>query len=160
MTETDTADPTAVETPLIHTGETFGRTLRYSAQQIIDFARLSGDNNPLHLDEAVARQAGYDGIIASGQQTAAQMMGLVASHFSRTDDGQARDMLCLNFNFAFKAPIHTDTDVELRWAVASVEFNPRLDGWIGQLTGHARCDGGTDCVIARGTVLVKHPAAA
>ena len=158
MTETDTADPTTAETPLIRAGEAFARTLRYSAQQIIDFARLSGDTNPLHLDDAAARQAGYDGIIASGQQSATMMMGLVASHFSRADDGQARDMLCLNFNFAFKAPIHADTDVELSWVVASVEFNPRLDGWIGQLNGHARCDGDTECVIARGTVLVKHPA--
>ncbi len=158
MTETDTADPTTVETPLIRVGETFGRTVRYSAQQIIDFARLSGDTNPLHLDDAAAHQAGYGGIIASGQQSSALMMGLVASHFSRADDGHARDMLCLNFNFAFKAPIHADTDVDLRWAVTLVEFNPRLDGWIGHLNGHARCDGGTDCVIARGTVLVKHPA--
>jgi acyl dehydratase len=159
-TATGTADPTTAEVPLIRAGETFARGMRYGARQIIDFARLSGDTNPLHLDDGAARQAGYDGIIASGQQSAAQMMGLVASHFSRDDDGHARDMLCLNFNFAFKAPIHADTDVELRWTVASVEFNPRLDGWIGQLNGSARCDGGIDCVIARGTVLVKHLAAA
>lgn len=160
MTETETStDPTALRSPLIGVGETFSRTLRYSAQQIIEFARLSLDTNPLHQDAAAARQASYDGIIASGQQSAALMMGLVASHFSRNDDGCARDMLCLNFNFAFKAPIHAEVDVELRWSVAAVSFNPRLDGWIGQLNGTAVSEG-VDCVVSRGTVLVKHLAAA
>ena len=63
-------------------------------------------------------------------------------------------MLCLNFNFAFKAPIHAETDIDMRWFVSAVDFNARLDGWVGQLNGSAFC-GGTDCVVARGTVLVK-----
>ena len=34
------------------------------------------------------------------------MSGLAASHFSRRDDGVPRAMLCLNFNFSYKAPIY------------------------------------------------------
>lgn len=138
----------------IRVGEHFGRTLRYSAAQIVEFARLSQDSNPLHRDDNFESPSAFESIIASGQQSAAVMMGLVASHFSRRDDGVRREMLCLNVNFAFKAPIHAQTEIDMRWFVSSVDFNVRLNGWVGQLNGSAFC-GGTDCVVARCTVLVK-----
>jgi hypothetical protein len=48
------------------------------------------------------------------------MIGLVASHFSRNDDGIERELLCLNFNFAFKAPVFAEQELLLSWRVASV----------------------------------------
>lgn len=150
----EAAERAALEGLPLRTGEHFGRRLRYSVAQIAEFARLSGDANPLHHAARPGRHADYGGVIASGQQTAASMMGLVASHLSRNDDGIEREMLCLNFNFAFKAPIQAETEIDLRWLVSSVEFNSRLDGWIGQLNGSA-FSAGTDCVVARGTVLVR-----
>ena len=138
----------------IHAGEVFGRIVRYSVQQIADFARMSFDSNPLHLDEGAARKAAYTGVIASGQQTASMLMGMVASYFSRADDGVGREVLCLDFNFAFKSPIYAGEDVTMRWTVVSVDYNTRLGGWIGQLSGAAACNG-IDSVIARATVLVK-----
>jgi acyl dehydratase len=133
----------------VRVGEHFGRTLRYSAAQIAEFARLSLDGNPLH-DGTAAGGA----VIASGQHSAAIMMGLVASHLSRSDDGIGREALCLNFNFSFKAPIHAEQEITMKWLVALIEFNARLDGWIAQLNGTAY-SAGSDCVVARGTVLVR-----
>jgi acyl dehydratase len=156
MSETDFQQgPAAQAIAPIRTGEHFGRKLRYSVAQIVEFARISGDTNPLHLDSGAAHASKFKGPIASGQQSAAMLMGLVASHFSRSDDGVPREALCLNFNFAFKAPIQAETDIDMRWVVSAVEFNARLGGWIGSLNGSA-FSGGTDCVVARGTVLVKH----
>lgn len=155
MTPVQTAATTMANTDApIHGGEAFGRIVRYSVQQIIDFARMSYDANPLHRDEEAARKAAYSGIIASGQQTAALLMGMVASYFSRDDDGVAREVVCLNFNFAFKAPIYAGDDVTMRWSVVSSDYNIRLGGWIGQLSGAAACND-IECVIARATVLVK-----
>ena len=148
---TDSAD--LAQAP-IRVGEHFGRLMRYSVAQIAEFARLSGDTNPLHQDSPAARASQFKGPIASGQQSAAVMMGLVASHFSRCDDGVQREMLCLNFNFAFKAPIAAEAPIDMRWIVSAVEFNSRLSGWVGSLNGSA-VSHGVDCVIGRGTVLVK-----
>jgi acyl dehydratase len=150
----DTALPATVDAALIKAGESFSRSLRYSPAQIAEFARLSGDDNPLHHDADAARQANYSGVIASGQQTAAAMMGLVATQLSQPHGDVRREVLCLNFNFAFKSPIHAETEVDVRWLVSSVEYSARLGGWIGQLNGSA-FSAGTDCVVARGTVLVK-----
>jgi acyl dehydratase len=136
-------------------GESFTRTLRYTREEIAEFARLSGDSNPLHTNALSAQRARFGEIIASGQQTAAQMMGLVASHFSRGNDGVAREMLCLNFNFAFKLPVFAEQEIKLGWEVSSVEWNVRLGGWVGLVDGAARV-AGKSCVVGRGTVLVKH----
>ena len=148
---------TAEPLPII-LGETFTRTLRYTREQITEFALLSGDSNPLHRNSLAAQRAHFGEVIASGQQTTAQMMGLVASHFSRSDDGIAREMLCLNFNFAFKLPVFAEQDIHIEWRVTEVERSTRRGGFIGHVDGTASV-GGRPCVIGRGTVLVRRSAA-
>ena len=149
--------PAANDTPLIREGEEIRSRLRYSVEQIIEFARLTGDANPLHHDLRAAQRAHFGEIIASGQQTSSHMMGLVASHFSRHDDGVPREMLCLDFSFAFKSPVFAEQDIQLRWRVSEVERSTRRGGFIGHVEGTARV-GARECVAARGTVLVRRGA--
>lgn len=147
--------PTPSLVPPLSDGETFSRRVGYSADDIARFARETGDANPVHHDIAAARRARHGDIIASGQQTAAQMMGLVATHFSRNDDGVDREMLCLNFNFSFQSPVFADRALTLSWRVTQVSANAKLRGWVGELSGEARMDDGRVCVLGRSTVLVK-----
>jgi acyl dehydratase len=152
----DTLAPDAQSTSLIRVGETCERLIRFTREDIATFARLTGDTNPLHFDVQAAQRARHGEIIASGQQTTAQMIGLVASHFSRSDDGQERELLCLNFNFAFKAPVFAEQDLVLHWRVASVEWNATLDGWLAHVDGRATVRHAHPCVVGRGTLLVKN----
>ena len=145
------------ETPLIRAGETFQCQVRYTRGQIIQFAQLTGDSNPLHHDRQAAERASFGEIIASGQQTASQMMGLVATHFSRPDDGVPREMLCLNFNFTFKAPVFAEQDLLIEWRVSDIERSTSRGGFIGHVDGRASV-AGRACVIGRGTVLVRRSA--
>ena len=145
------------DTPLIRVHEEFRALVRYSREQIIEFAQLTGDSNPLHHDRQAAERACFGEIIASGQQTASQMMGVVASRFSQRDDGVPREMLCLNFNFAFKAPIFADQDIHIAWRVSKLEASVRQGGYIGHLDGQASV-AGRACVVGRGTILVKRVA--
>lgn len=146
------------QTPLIRVGETIQSQVRYSREQIAQFARLTGDFNPLHHDRQAAERASFGEIIASGQQTSSQMIGIVASHFSRRGDGVPREVLCLNFNFAFKLPIFAEQDVLMQWRVSEVLRNTRRGGYIGHLEGHASV-AGRACVVGRGTVLVMRRSA-
>ena len=59
--------------PLVSAGEKLSKVLRYSREDIALFARLSGDENPLHVDAAVAQRARFGEIIASGQHTSAHL---------------------------------------------------------------------------------------
>ena len=138
---------------LVRVGERIDHAARYTRDEIARFAALTHDHNPVHHDREAARRAGLRDVIASGQHTSALMSGLAATHFSR-DDGIARSMLCLHFNFAYREPIFADSEVALRWVVSGTEWNAGLDGVIAQIEGKATVDGAA-AVIARGTVLVR-----
>lgn len=149
------AEADVAATSLIRVGETCERSIRFSREDIATFARLTGDSNPLHHDMQAAQRARHGEIIASGQQTTAMMIGLAASHFSRSDDGEQRELLCLNFNFAFKAPVFAEQELLLSWRVASVEWNATLGGWLAHVDGRATVPHAHPSVIGRGTLLVK-----
>jgi len=151
----DTALADTETAALIHAGEACERHIRFTREDIAAFARLTGDSNPLHHDVQAAQRARHGEIIASGQQTTAMMIGLAASHFSRSDDGRERELLCLNFNFAFKAPVFAEQDLLLHWRVASVEWNATLGGWLAHVDGRATVRNAHPCVVGRGTLLVK-----
>lgn len=51
-----------------------GRTV-ISPEMVEDYARATGDRNPIHFDDAYARECGFDGAIAHA--------GLVTGHVSR-----------------------------------------------------------------------------
>ncbi len=146
---------------LVRVGERVTHVARYTREDIARFATLTGDRNPVHQDADAARRARLPDVIASGQHTSALMSGLAATHFSRRDDGVAREMLCLNFNFAYQQPVLPERDVAMAWEVREVEWNESLQGYIAQLAGEAR-QGDALAVVARGTVLVRaaRPAAA
>jgi len=143
---------------LIAAGERLSRTVRYTREEIADFARMTFDENPLHVDTQIAQRARFGEIIASGQHTSAVMMGMLATYFSRADDGLPRQMLCLNMNFAFKSPVFADQDVTLTWQVVSIEWRAKLGGQLAQLDGSARIGAGKPLIIARGTILVSESA--
>ena len=83
------------------------------------------------------------------------MMGLLASHFSRSGDGVVREMLVLNVNFSFKLPVFAQQDILLQWRVSSVEWKVRLGGVLAQLDGNAAVAGAHASVIGRCSILVK-----
>ncbi len=150
---------TSAQTLRVVVGDKFSKVLRFTREDIALFARLSGDENPLHTDAAVAQRARFGEIIASGEQTSAHLMGMLATYFSHTAAGVRREMLCLNMNFAFKSPVFADQDITLQWRVASVEPKDTLQGLLVHLDGTACVGHGKPALIARGTILVKENAA-
>jgi acyl dehydratase len=134
--------------------EACARRVTFSRREIAEFAHLTGDANPLHLDPHAAARSHHGRLIASGQQTTSHLIGLAATHFARRCERFSRELLCLNFNFSLKAPVFADDAVELSWVVRAVEWQPRLQGWLAQVDGSAHSHERL-CVVARGTLLVK-----
>jgi acyl dehydratase len=145
-----------LDADLVIEGETIRRVVRLTREDIALFAQMSHDANPLHLNRSAAERAQFPDVIASGQQTAALLMGLMATHFTRSSDGIEREMLCLNTNFAYKLPVLADQDLLLQWRVTSVRWNTRLRGQLVQLDGSAVMPpASTSAVVARGTIMVR-----
>jgi acyl dehydratase len=78
---------------------TRGRTV--SEADIVTFAGISGDWNPLHIDEEFSNNAGYDGRIAHGPMSMSMAIGLMAQQ--NLIDGTALALLGLQWDF--KGPV-------------------------------------------------------
>jgi acyl dehydratase len=168
----------------VRIGERCSRTMQFSAESIAEFARLTGDANPLHSDTEAALRSRHGRIIAAGQHTTSQLIGLAATYFSRGDaasGAELRELLCLNFNFSLKSPVFADESAEFSWVVASLEWSGRLQGWLVQADGAVMAQGNDgplpsfvaaleepdalrqirghasqrSCVVARATLLIK-----
>ena len=148
-------DTETLAEPLAIMGESGRRAVRLSRDEIADFARITGDSNPLDHPTHVAQRARHGEIIASAEHTTALLIGLASSHFSRAGDGFGRELLCLDFNFAFKSPVFAEQQLSLSWQVASVEPHAGLGGLRVQVDGRAAVRHAAPCVVGRGTLLIK-----
>jgi acyl dehydratase len=94
-----------------------------SVTDIEAFAELSGDRNPLHLDAAAAREAGFAAPIAHGALGIAVATGLVSSL------GITRGILVamLELRWQFVAPVRAGDTLRARVTVDEVRATSRLD---------------------------------
>ncbi len=131
--------------------------MQFTAESIAAFAQLTGDANPLHTDAGAAARSRHGRVIAAGQHTTSQLIGLAATYFSRGHDdarSELRELLCLNFNFSLKSPVFADESAEFSWVVSSLEWSGRLQGWLVQADGAVNAAQRL-CAVARATLLIK-----
>ncbi len=80
-------------------GQTAQRSRTVTARDIELFTKISGDRNPLHYDEAVARATRFGGIVVQGGVTSAILNAVVA------EDLPGPGTVFLQVNWRFKAPV-------------------------------------------------------
>jgi acyl dehydratase len=82
-----------------HVGQTASRSRTVESRDIERFTAISGDKNPLHYDEAVARASKFGEIIVQGGVTSAILNAVVA------EDLPGPGTVFLQVNWSFKAPV-------------------------------------------------------
>jgi acyl dehydratase len=82
-----------------HVGQTARRSRKVAVRDIELFTELSGDRNPLHYDEAVARATRFGGIVVQGGVTSAILNAVVA------EDLPGPGTVFLEVHWTFKAPV-------------------------------------------------------
>jgi acyl dehydratase len=80
-------------------GQTARRSRVVTARDIELFTDISGDRNPLHYDEAAARETRFGGIVVQGGVTSAILNAVVA------EDLPGPGTVFLQVNWSFKAPV-------------------------------------------------------
>ena len=70
-----------------------------SEQDVIDFARVSGDHNPLHMDEAYAKTTQFGGRIAHGALSASYISAVLGN------DLPGPGAVFLELNLKFVRPV-------------------------------------------------------
>jgi acyl dehydratase len=127
----------------------FSKRHVFTAEDISDFARRAGDLNPLHHDAEKAAKTRFGGLIASGPQTSALLMGLAAAHLSQDNDTAG-----LEFTFRFRRGVPAGTNAILSWEITSVEPNPKLGGDLVVFKGEIADEAGQRYVSAEGRAVV------
>lgn len=80
-------------------GQEAQRSRTVTARDIELFTEISGDRNPLHYDEAIAKATPFGGIVVQGGVTSAILNAVVA------EDLPGPGTVFLQTNWAFRAPV-------------------------------------------------------
>jgi acyl dehydratase len=124
-----------------HVGQSAERTRAVTARDIELFTELSGDRNPIHYDEAVARATRFGGIVVQGGVTTAILNAVVA------EDLPGPGTVFLQVSWNFKAPVRPGDTITGRVEVTRV----RDDKPITELNTQVRTADGT--VVLDGTAV-------
>ncbi len=130
-------------------GEQFVRRERITARHVDDGARLIGDFNPLHVDEAFASRSRYGGRILHGVITSALIGAELGMVYAGTAIGY------LEHNARFLAPVRIGDELTITWTVT--ELLPKAHHGGGVVVAEAVAvnqDGVTVCT-ASGRMLVS-----
>jgi acyl dehydratase len=116
-----------------------------TAGDIEAFSALSGDANPLHLDDAYAQAAGYRGRIAQGVLGTAVATGLV----NRLGVTSGTLVALLGVEWRFEEPLYPGTRVHVELSVGSVRPTRRPERGVVVLAAALADEGGA--IYQRGT---------
>ncbi|KZL18717.1 (R)-specific enoyl-CoA hydratase [Pseudovibrio axinellae] len=104
--------------PLAYEDLTVGMTEVFvkhvSSQDIVGFAEVSGDRNPIHLSEHFAAKTPFKSRIAHGLYTASLISAVLGTRLP----GPGAIYLSQSLNF--RAPVYIGDDIEVRVSVAEL----------------------------------------
>ena len=130
-------------------GDTFAESLTVSESHITLAARLIGDFNPLHVNDAYARQSRFGARILHGVMTAAIAGAPVGNYFAGTA------IAYLEQNNRFLAPVYAGDTLTSTWTITGKIDKPKTGGGIVNLTA-ACCNQNSVVVLeADGKMLVR-----
>jgi acyl dehydratase len=117
------------------------RSRRVEASDIERFTEISGDRNPIHYDEALARATRFGGIVVQGGVTTAILNAVVA------EDLPGPGSVFLHVSWSFRAPVRPGDTITGEVVVTKV----REDKPITELETRVLLEDGT--VVLDGTAV-------
>ncbi len=105
----------------VKVGDSASMEKQFSQQDVADFARISGDNQPLHLDEAYAATTHFKKRIAHGMLSA----GLISAALGTKLAPQAT-VVYLSQSLRFMRPVYPGDTIEAKLEVTSIDPEKRF----------------------------------
>ena len=137
MTQAITAWPRGIP----QVGQKAERSRQVTARDIELFTEISGDRNPIHYDEALARATPFGGIVVQGGVISAILNAMVA------EDLPGPGTVFLQANWSFKAPVRPGDTITGQVELTKV----RADKPITEMITRVVRDDGT--VVLEGTAV-------
>jgi 3-hydroxybutyryl-CoA dehydratase len=130
----------------IETGAKASRSKTFTDEDVRGFARVSGDTNPVHLDNAYAARTRFGQRIVHGMLTA----GLISAALANDLPGEGT--IYLSQTLQFKAPVFIGDTI-----TATVEVTQVREGK-GIVTLNTTCVNQDGSVVLTGEAVVLAPA--
>jgi len=83
-------------------------TRQLTVDSVRRYAEAAGDENPIHLDDAAARAAGFDGVIAHGMSVLALVCEEIVDRYADGDAARVRDI-----GVRFSTPVRPDEPIDI-----------------------------------------------
>lgn len=129
-------------------GESVSKMAVFDDDAIQSFAVATGDMSPLHHDVTFASSTRFGGLIVSGGQLSALMMGMVATFLTARRAG-----LGLEFDFKFKKAVAAGESFTAEWKIVAIEPTAKYGGDVIELEGGVVNEKGEVCAAARSRSL-------
>jgi 3-hydroxybutyryl-CoA dehydratase len=128
--------------PVAAAGDTATATLTVTRETIDAYADLTGDDNPLHVDDDYAAAGVFGDVVAHGMLT----VGVVSAALADFPG----DIVYASQNLDFEAPVHPGHEV-----TATVEVVEHLGGDRLRVETTATVDGGDEVVLTGEAVVLS-----
>ena len=130
----------------IRVGQRASRSLALTTEHVETFAKLTGDYNPLHFDEAFAKGTRFGALVVQGGLTTGLLHALVAM------DLPGPGSVFLSQNWKFTAPVYIGDTITATAEVVSVHASKpvtQLRFVVTRQTGETVLDGEAWCYTMR-----------
>lgn len=134
----------------IRIGEHISAALTITETHLVLAAALTGDFNPLHINQQFAEKSQFGSRILHGVATSAIMGGLPGMYFAGTA------VAYLEHNCRFKAPVRPGDTLTTVWTITEKLDKPDHHGGIVVLAGVCRNQEGEVVAEADGKMLVRN----
>ena len=118
---------------------------RFSQADVVDFARVTGDNNPLHVDPDFAAQTIFKRPIIHGMLGASIFTKVLGTEFP------GYGSVYLGQTFEFLRPMYVETDYEATFTVQSINTEKHTAEILGEIR-----DVQTGKTTTRGVATLMH----
>ena len=125
-------------------GQTAVYTKTVTDADILAFAGVSGDTNPIHLSDDFAKTTMFEGRIAHGMLSASFISTLIGTRLP------GPGAIYMGQNLKFLAPVKPGQTVNTRATVTAIDLEK------ARITLHTQCSVGAEVVI-EGEAMIKVP---
>lgn len=138
----------------VEVGQSFVETTPVTAAHLSLGAALTGDFNPLHVEDAFAQASRHGGNILHGVVTSAIIGAPAGMIFAGTA------IAYLEHNCRFLKPVRSGDRLTVTWTVVAKEDKPRHEGGVVRMQADCVNQRGEQVAQAEGLMLVKDGLAA
>lgn len=100
-------------------GQEYRETIKITDDMVRKFAELTGDMNPLHLDESFARKSRFGKRICHGMLVASMISRIMGMNFPGPGTIIVKQLL------KYRAPVYVDETVEIRVSVLEINSDKK-----------------------------------